>query len=331
MILADKIIEERKRIGLSQEELAEKLDVSRQSVSKWEGAQSIPDINRILRMAEIFEVSTDYLLKEEAVRSERDCGMKENAESARALRKVSMGEAAEFVRLRKEQAPSFALGVSLCIWFSILLILLGALQESGKIGLSENAAGGIGVIVLLLMIAIAVAIFIKSDHKLKDYEYLGKAEIETAYGVDGMAKEKRAAQDATYHRSITIGVILCVLCPVPLFVALLITEAGYVLGAAVGLLLFLVGIAANLFVRAAMVKESYDILLQEGDYTVSRKKIAPILGRIATIYWLSTVAIYLAVSLPTEKWHITWVIWPVAGVLYAVVITVAKLMMKVEE
>lgn len=113
---------------MSQEELAEKLDVSRQSVSKWEGAQSIPDINRILRMAEIFEVSTDYLLKEEAVRSERDCGMKENAESARALRKVSMGETAEFVRLRKEQAPSFALGVSLCIWSSILLILLGALQ-----------------------------------------------------------------------------------------------------------------------------------------------------------------------------------------------------------
>lgn len=316
---------------MSQEELAEKLDVSRQSVSKWEGAQSIPDINRILRMAEIFEVSTDYLLKEEAVRSERDCGMKENAESARALRKVSMGAAAEFVRLRKEQAPSFALGLSLCIWSSILLILLGALQESGKIGLSENAAGGIGVIVLLLMIAVAVAIFIKSDHKLKDYEYLGKAEIETAYGVDGMAKEKRAAQDATYHRSITIGVVLCVLCPVPLFVALLITEAGYVLGAAVGLLLFLVGIAANLFVRAVMVKESYDILLQEGNYTVARKKIAPILGRIATIYWLSTVAIYLAVSLPTEKWHITWVIWPVAGVLYAVVITVVKLMMKVEE
>ena len=43
MILADKIIEERKRNGWSQEELAEKLGVSRQSVSKWEGAQSVPD------------------------------------------------------------------------------------------------------------------------------------------------------------------------------------------------------------------------------------------------------------------------------------------------
>ena len=68
MILADKIIEERKRLGLSQEELAEKLSVSRQSISKWEGAQSIPDINRIIEMANIFGVTTDYLLKDDAVR-----------------------------------------------------------------------------------------------------------------------------------------------------------------------------------------------------------------------------------------------------------------------
>ena len=50
MILADKIIELRKRSGMSQEELAEKLGVSRQSVSKWEGAQSTTDINRILQL-----------------------------------------------------------------------------------------------------------------------------------------------------------------------------------------------------------------------------------------------------------------------------------------
>ena len=62
MILADKIIEERKKNGWSLEELAEKLDVSRQSVSKWEGAQSTPDLQKILKMSEIFGVSTDYLL-----------------------------------------------------------------------------------------------------------------------------------------------------------------------------------------------------------------------------------------------------------------------------
>ena len=64
MILADKIIELRKKNGWSQEDLAEKLDVSRQSISKWEGAQSIPDMNRIIAMSQIFGVSTDVLLKD---------------------------------------------------------------------------------------------------------------------------------------------------------------------------------------------------------------------------------------------------------------------------
>ena len=65
MILTEKISEERKKNGWSQEELAEKLSVSRQSVSKWESGQSVPDLNRILEMARIFGVTTDYLLKDE--------------------------------------------------------------------------------------------------------------------------------------------------------------------------------------------------------------------------------------------------------------------------
>ena len=62
MILADKIIEERKKNGWSQEELANKLGVSRQAVSKWESSGSIPDLQRILQMSELFGVTTDYLL-----------------------------------------------------------------------------------------------------------------------------------------------------------------------------------------------------------------------------------------------------------------------------
>ncbi len=65
MILADKIIRLRKRNGWSQEELAEKMNVSRQSVSKWESAQSVPDLARILQLSAIFGVTTDYLLKDE--------------------------------------------------------------------------------------------------------------------------------------------------------------------------------------------------------------------------------------------------------------------------
>ena len=77
MILADKLIELRKKNGWSQEELAEQLDVSRQSISKWESAQSTPDMNRILKMSDIFGVSTDYLLKDAMVMlPEERCGNK---------------------------------------------------------------------------------------------------------------------------------------------------------------------------------------------------------------------------------------------------------------
>ena len=65
MILADKIIELRKKSGWSQEELAEKMNVTRQSVSKWESAQSTPDLGKILQLSGLFGVSTDYLLKDE--------------------------------------------------------------------------------------------------------------------------------------------------------------------------------------------------------------------------------------------------------------------------
>ena len=61
MTTGEKIIELRKRNGYSQEELAEKLDVSRQSVSKWELNASTPDLERIVQMSELFHVSTDYL------------------------------------------------------------------------------------------------------------------------------------------------------------------------------------------------------------------------------------------------------------------------------
>ena len=65
MLLADKIINLRKKLGWSQEELAHQLQVSRQAVSKWESGMSIPDMNKIIGMSRLFGVSTDYLLIDE--------------------------------------------------------------------------------------------------------------------------------------------------------------------------------------------------------------------------------------------------------------------------
>ena len=63
MNMANRIQYLRKTKGLSQEELADKVGVSRQAVSKWESEQSTPDIEKIISMSELFEVTTDYILK----------------------------------------------------------------------------------------------------------------------------------------------------------------------------------------------------------------------------------------------------------------------------
>ena len=63
MNLSDRILHLRKAKGLSQEELADRLGVSRQSVSKWESEQSVPDLDRLLSLCDLFEVSADYLLR----------------------------------------------------------------------------------------------------------------------------------------------------------------------------------------------------------------------------------------------------------------------------
>lgn len=80
MILADKITALRKKAGWSQEELAEQLGVTRQSVSKWEGAQSVPDMDKVVQMSRLFGVTTDFLLKDE-LSEEEDCTRENKAKS----------------------------------------------------------------------------------------------------------------------------------------------------------------------------------------------------------------------------------------------------------
>ena len=215
MILADKIIELRKKAGYSQEELAEKMGVSRQSVSKWEGALSIPDLDKILLMSEIFGVSTDYLLKDE-FGEELPAPKEEISESK--FRKVSMEEANEFIKVKNETAPKVALGVVLCILSPVVLLLLCALLEMNRIPLTENGASGIGIVVLLLLVAGAVALFITSGMKTDKYEYLEKEPLELAYGVEGMVKELQSRLHDKHVRDCVLGICLCVLAALPILI-----------------------------------------------------------------------------------------------------------------
>ena len=197
MILADKIMQLRKKAGWSQEELAEQLGVTRQSVSKWEGAQSMPDMEKILQMSRLFGVSTDFLLKDELEAAEPDVALDEPA-----LRRVSMEEASAYLALRRAAAPRMALATFLCVLSPVALIVLAYLSESARFPLTENAAAGLGLCILLILVAIGVAIFLSCGRGTRDFAFLETEPFETEYGVSGMVKDRRRAGEDRIRRLI---------------------------------------------------------------------------------------------------------------------------------
>ena len=333
MILADKIIALRKKAGWSQEELAQQLNVSRQSVSKWEGAQSVPDLERILQMSHLFGVSTDYLLKDE-LEAPDTALLPDSGDSP--LRRVTMEEASAYLDLSRRNAPRLALGVALCIFSPIVLLMLGGLSEAPGARLTENAAGGIGIVILLLMVAAAVALFIACDAKMEPFHFLEKEPFETEYGVAGMVRQRQQDFRPMYTRLNMAGGCLCILAAVPLFAVLAVSPAGqeeYSLWvpASVCVLLALVGLGVFALVYGGTCWEAMQSLLEEGDYTRRNKARKQVVEAVSLIYWLVVVAGYLAYSIPTGNWAYSWLVWPVAGILYGAAVTVLGLVQDAAE
>lgn len=125
MNIADRIQTLRKSRGISQEELADKIGVSRQAVSKWESEQSSPDLDKVLLLSDYFDVTTDYLLKgiepiADASKDESDA--KIFSVVGTALNFIGL-VAAIMVWLEEQTAISVAIGLILmavgCMLFAI--------------------------------------------------------------------------------------------------------------------------------------------------------------------------------------------------------------------
>ena len=334
MILADKIMQLRKQKGWSQEELAEKLGISRQSVSKWESGMSVPDLDKILKLGELFAVSTDYLLKEEMEEYEQDKDrinvyVEDSAYGegeCDPIRSISMQEAEDYLNLTENMSKRIAAGVMLCILSPVCLILLGGICEYFGT-LSDSAAGGLGMVVLLGMIILAVAIFILNGTKLSRYEYIEKEIISLQYGVKGMVERKKEMYEDHFRLWLTVGVSLCIAAVIPLFLSIMLFgENEFLLVVCVAILLVMVAVGVFVLVSVGMVHESYEKLLQNGDYTVEQKELGKRTSFFPPIYWCLVVAIYLGISFHTMNWERTWIIWLVAGVLFAAVYGVVKAM-----
>ena len=308
-----------------QEELAEKLNVSRQSISKWEGAQSVPGMEKILQLSEIFGVSTDYLLKD-SIELEEYVEQESKSEES-SVRYVSMEEANSYLDLTQNIAHKMALGVAMCIMSPAIIITLSNLYLLEQFSFSENQSQAIALALFFITIASAVVIFISIGMKFKDFEYLKTEPIETEYGVSGMVKSKMKAYKETYSKYNIIGVTLCILSVLPVILSSFadkdLTDGIGVIGT-----LFMVAVGVFMLVTVGTIWSSFNVLLQEGEYSVEGKAKSKVVGSIAGIYWLLTTALYLFISFYYGAWDKSWMIWPVAGVLFGAVAAITNLVIK---
>ena len=264
MILAEKIALLRRQNGWSQEELADQLNVSRQAVSKWEGGTSIPDLDKILKLSALFEVSTDYLLKDELEQPDATAPLPKEERVTEPCRTVSFDEANAYLSTVRAVHGKMAAGVGLCILSPIALLVLGAWSDGTP---NEERMAGLGVIFLLLFVALGLLLILPAAIRLKAFEYLEKEQIALAYGVEGIVERQKQEYAPTYRRSMTQG--------------------------------------------------SFDKLLQTGEYTVREKWTNRRVGWFAGAYWCLVPAAYLAVNFWNNNWENSWIIWAVAGLVFA--------------
>ena len=121
MKLPDKIIKQRKANGWSQEDFAEKLDVSRQAISRWENGTALPDAQNILQISKLFHVTTDYLLNEDY----------ESDGDIPAVQTAAAETEALFIKKKKLHLVS-----AICFAISVVCAMMGVVNSTNNTQLS---------------------------------------------------------------------------------------------------------------------------------------------------------------------------------------------------
>lgn len=311
MTLSEKIVYLRRQKNWSQEELASRLDVARQSISKWESGLSVPELDKLVSMSEIFGVTLDCLIKDV---SDGETEQAKSADTPPAPPRVSADTVAEFLAFRKKSAWMIALGVLLCVLSPVCLILLSAHAEEGFRPLPENVMVLLGLIFLFAFVVTAVVLFVISGLNGERYAFLAKGDFTLDAATIASVTEQKEAMRSKNILCIAIAIGLCILSGLPLICFSLLFDRSVLIALGVVILLLLAGLGATLFTFTGVRLGGYHILLREGDYTPDKKNSRT--EAISSAYWLLVTAIYLTVSFIFDNWHISWVIWVAAAILF---------------
>ncbi|MCR5655319.1 MAG: permease prefix domain 1-containing protein [Lachnospiraceae bacterium] len=247
-----------------------------------------------------------------------DLGLKEAVEEAKGKeveaprRHVILEEVQDFLSCRTKKALFLALGVLLCIISPTLPIMFDA-------GNLEN----VGAAMMFVVVALGVGSIVFSSFLDADWKFLEKELCRIDINTANYVKEKRKSFESVRALCITIGVVLCVICWVPCIVSP--GNIGPIM------LFVLVGIGVFLIVYANKISSGFDMLMRLNDVeTISGNYIMPeqkpvkyknkTAETIVAVYWPTVTCLYLIISFLTFQWHLTWIIWPIAGVAHRAVV-----------
>lgn len=322
MNLPEKIMTLRRRNGWSQEELAERLDVSRQSVSKWEMGQSVPELDKVIQMSDLFGVSADCLIRDEL---DLDLGepvkgayeASPESEPTETGRTLSTADLTDLLRNARRKNLLIATGVALCVLSPILFILEKFLPAA---------------FIAPVMIAAAVACFILAANLWKNTPFAVYQKGDRL-SADGAAwfRERFPAANLRFLLFSLVGVVLFILSPIPL-IALAIAKDEKLtdLQAETCVAILLAVVAVGVFLvllrgEEMAVWERFRAIqsgvlpndLREGEepQEALAREAEERRNPIGKFYWSIITAAYLLVSFLTHRWEYTWIIWPVAAVL----------------
>ena len=298
MILADKIISLRKKEGMTQEDLASQVGVSRQSVSKWESTMAMPDLDKIMKLSKIFGVSTDFLLND-------DLGMEqiivdEKVEDTSKL--VDLDLLNQYYGAYEKIARLISLATILVIISPIAYMTLDNINES------------LGVIIFLALIALAVGLFINSGFGASKFEFIEKEPYNFSYGVEGVIKKNLDQYQPILKRNIILAIAIFILSPAVYVIAI---NAGVTNNIPVYLFLILTAIGASLMGYSMIKYSSYRDILKYRDPKIQKKEGK--IGKISGVLWITAIGVFFIYSFWTGNWQASWIIFVIASFLQVII------------
>lgn len=246
MKFGEKLQKLRKENGMSQEGLANQLNVSRQAVSKWENDQGYPEMEKMLLIGNLFQVSMDYLLKEDP---QDEAGEREQGYY------VSMECAQGFLHLEEKNAVKIGVGVLLLILSGLPSLLFPAMED-------------LMAIFALIFVALGICVFISMAFQENPYKMLEKEPLFFDFDVLQELKARERRMGKRYKALIMGGIGLIFLCCI---IAIVIDDVLQITnGRFDAIYLLLIAFSVFTFIYAGCMMYNYALLTENKEYRAKR-------------------------------------------------------------